>query len=487
MNSNITLIHNTSFVVAYEGQGHVLLKNGEVAFKENEIIYAGSEYPGTLGAPDTFVNAAGGLVIPGFVNIHCHLYGSPMERGFFEDTSNSRFYMSGLYDSLQIRTVPPEEQMRFFRFSANEALSKGSTTVFDMGLGSEEMIDILADTGIRAYVAPASACASWSTKNGHEALYTWDEKKGYDRLENTIHTFEKYNGSNNDRIRISLYPGQVDTCTPAFFREMRDAADRTGMLIQVHAAQSIIEYKQIVERYGMTPAEFLDSCGVSGNDVIYGHYIYRSGHTVNAFKLEGELEKIASTGTNVAHCPWAFCKDGTVMESVDSYRLMGINLGIGTDSTPQDMLAELKLAAVCGKIADRSPFNASAATVFNMATLGGAKALGRNDIGRICKGAKADLIIVDTNNSEMCPLRDPIKALIYSGMSSNFAKIYVDGKLLVENGCVLKETDEGKLRKELQESAEKMYAQVQEKHWDRKSHEEIAPMSFPVIDPKTTY
>ncbi len=143
---------------------------------------------------------------------------------------------------------------------------------------------------------------------------------------------------------------------------------------------------------------------------------------------------------------------------------------------------EMKLAAICGKIAERSPLKATAATVFNAATLGGAKALGRDDLGRLARGAKADFIVVDTNNSQMCPLRDPIKALVYSGMSSDFAKIFVDGELLVENGRLLKEKDEGALRRDLQQSAEAMYARVKEKHWDGKSHAELAPMSFPVVD-----
>ena len=482
MDSKLTLIKNTSFVVAYDGSGHVLIKNGEVAFKGNEIVYVGKSYPANAERPETTVDAENGLVIPGFVNIHCHIYGSPLERGFFEDTSNPWFYMSGLYDSLQIRTVPPEEQMRFFRFSTHEALRKGSTTVFDMGMGSEEMIRAMAETGVRAYVAPASVCASWSTDNGHAVKYNWDVDRGYARLENTIRTFEKFNGSYDDRVRIALYPGQVDTCTPEFFRDVRKAADETGMRVQVHAAQAIVEYQQIVERYGTTPAAFLDSCGLSGPDVMYGHYIFPSRHTVNAFQLEGELELIASTGTTVAHCPWVFCKDGTVMESVDRYIKMGINVGLGTDSTPQDMLAEMKLAAVCGKIAERTPLKATAATVFNAATLGGAKALGRDDLGRLARGAKADIVIVDTNNSQMCPLRDPIKALVYSGMSSDFAKIFVDGELLVENGRLLKEPDEASLRRDLQQSAEAMYARVKDKHWNGKSDTELAPMSFPVVD-----
>ncbi len=482
MKGKTTLIKNTSYVVAYDGTQHVLLKNGSVVFTGNEIVYVGKAGEKYEKPVDEVIDAKDGLLIPGFVNIHCHLYGSPLERGFFEDTSNLSLYMSGLYDSLQIRTVPPEEQPRFMAFSTNEALRKGSTTVFDMGLGSEEMIEVVAKTGIRAYIGPSAICASWSTDTGYSVKYNWDEKRGYDRLENAVNMFEKYNGSSNDRIRIALYPGQVDTCTPAFFKEVRKTADKLKTPIQVHAAQTIIEYQQIVERYGMTPAAFLDSCGLSGPDVIYGHYIYPSGHTVNAFQLEGELELIARTGTHVAHCPWVFCKDGSIMESIDRYRALGINLGLGTDTTPQNMLEEMKMAAICGKIAHKNATVATAATVFNAATLGGAKALGRPDLGRIAPGAKADLILVDTDNNEMRPLRDPIKALVYSGMSSNFERIYVDGELRVERGKLTSVADEHVLRRDMQASAEKMYARVHEKQYAGKTHLEIAPMSFPVVE-----
>ncbi|MDL2264111.1 amidohydrolase family protein [Synergistaceae bacterium OttesenSCG-928-I11] len=474
----ITLIKNTSYVVAYDGTQHVLVKNGMVAFKGNEIIYAGKNYE---GACDTVIDAHDGLVTPGFVNVHSHIYGSPVEKGFLEDRANPLFYMSGLYDYLQIRALPPEEQPKLFRFALAEMVKKGATTVFDMGIASEEMIDIVSKSGVRAYMAPASVCASWSTKNGHEVIYTWDEKRAYDRLEYAVRTFEKYDGTADGRLKIALYPGQVDTCTPEFFKEIRKTADKTGMRIQVHAAQAIVEYQKIVERHGKTPAAFLDSCGITGPDVLYGHYIFPSGHSINALQLEGELELIARTKTNISHCPWVFVRRGLIMESMDKYLKMGINMGIGTDTTPQDTLAELKWAAICSKTHEKHAEKGTAAQVFNMATLGGAKALGRDDIGRLSKGAKADILIIDTNNVEMRPLRDPIKALVYCGQSANINKVFVDGNLLVDGNKVVG-VDEEALGMEIQRAAEGMYSRVKDKDWAGRTHEELSPMSFPVVE-----
>ena len=476
-NAPITLLTNNSFVVGYRNNGHVLIKNGELAYEGNKIVYVGKKYPGKA---DNVVDSHNGLVIPGLINMHCHVAASPVEKGFLEDIGSPIFYGTSLYESLRVTHLNIEDQENVFRFSLSEIIKKGSTTIFELGRGTEQMVNTIGESGVRAYVGPMARSCVFMTKDGKTVHYEWDEPEAFKRLQYTVDLHEKYTGSFNDRIRIALYPGQVDCVTPDYLKEVRKAADATKMKIQIHAAQSINEIRTVIDRFGQTPAEFLHDYGICGPDTLYGHYIMPSGHSLNSLRFGHELETIANDGTTVVHCPWVFGRRGMILESFHKYRKMGINLALGTDSFPQDMVHEMRAAAIFGKIAEIDTWTCTAADVFNAATIGGAKALGRDDIGRLCEGAKADIVIINTQNMEFSPLRDPIKVLVYTADSHNIDKVIVDGKTLVEEGHVLG-VDEEKLREQMQVAGEHMWANVVKRDWKGRTDEEMSPMSFPVV------
>lgn len=476
-NAPITLLTNNSFVVGYRNNGHVLIKNGELAYQGNKIVYVGKKYPGKA---DNVVDTHNGLVIPGLINMHCHVAASPVEKGFLEDIGSPIFYGTSLYESLRVTHLNIEDQENVFRFSLSEIIKKGSTTIFELGRGTEQMVNTIGGSGVRAYVGPMARSCVFMTKDGKTVHYEWDEPEAFKRLQYTVDLHEKYTGSFNDRIRIALYPGQVDCVTPDYLKEVRKAADATKMKIQIHAAQSINEIRTVIDRFGQTPAEFLHDYGICGPDTLYGHYIMPSGHSLNSLRFGHELETIANDGTTVVHCPWVFGRRGMILESFHKYRKMGINLALGTDSFPQDMVHEMRAAAIFGKIAEIDTWTCTAADVFNAATIGGAKALGRDDIGRLCEGAKADIVIINTQNMEFSPLRDPIKVLVYTADSHNIDKVIVDGKTLVEEGHVLG-VDEEKLREQMQVAGEHMWANVVKRDWKGRTDEEMSPMSFPVV------
>ena len=476
-NAPITLLTNSSFVVGYRNNGHILIKNGELAYQGNKIVYVGKKYPGKA---DNVVDTHNGLVIPGLINMHCHVAASPVEKGFLEDIGSPIFYGTSLYESLRVTHLNIEDQENVFRFSLSEIIKKGSTTIFELGRGTEQMVNTIGESGVRAYVGPMARSCVFMTKDGKTVHYEWDEPEAFKRLQYTVDLHEKYTGSFNDRIRIALYPGQVDCVTPDYLKEVRKAADATKMKIQIHAAQSINEIRTVIDRFGQTPAEFLHDYGICGPDTLYGHYIMPSGHSLNSLRFGHELETIANDGTTVVHCPWVFGRRGMILESFHKYRKMGINLALGTDSFPQDMVHEMRAAAIFGKIAEIDTWTCTAADVFNAATIGGAKALGRDDIGRLCEGAKADIVIINTQNMEFSPLRDPIKVLVYTADSHNIDKVIVDGKTLVEEGHVLG-VDEEKLREQMQVAGEHMWANVVKRDWKGRTDEEMSPMSFPVV------
>lgn len=126
------------------------------------------------------------------------------------------------------------------------------------------------------------------------------------------------------------------------------------------------------------------------------------------------------------------------MESFQKYHDLGINMGIGTDSSSLDMMLEMRYAAIFCKYAENvNPLKGTAKLIFNAATVDAAKALGRDDIGRLCAGCKADIIIVDIKNYDCSPMRDPVKSLVFTATGKNVSHVIIDGKTMVDDKMLL--------------------------------------------------
>jgi len=152
---------------------------------------------------------------------------------------------------------------------------------------------------------------------------------------------------------------------------------------------------------------------------------------------------------------------------------------LGTDTTPQSMIEAMKFAAVISKIIDRQTEVATAADVFNAATLGGAKAIGRDDLGRITKGAKADLVIWEGHSIWMSPLRDPVKNIVYNAQAEDVKTVIVNGKMVLDNGVIVSVTDTTALASKLQDAGIRMWANMFKGDWAGREIDQLSPQSFP--------
>ena len=166
------------------------------------------------------------------------------------------------------------------------------------------------------------------------------------------------------------------------------------------------------------------------------------------------------------------------MESFDRYLANGVNVSLGTDSYPMDMVNEMRTASMVNRLAEKDYLAGSYRDVFNAATLGGAKAVGRDDLGRLCPGAKADLLIVDLAKTDYGAIFDPIKAFVEYGSGRDIETVIIDGRTVVDGRRFLG-VDEADLLSKVQAEAEKIWAKIPE--WDIKGRraEEISPWAFP--------
>jgi cytosine/adenosine deaminase-related metal-dependent hydrolase len=166
------------------------------------------------------------------------------------------------------------------------------------------------------------------------------------------------------------------------------------------------------------------------------------------------------------------------MESFSRYTDAGVNMTLATDTAPQSMLEALRWAAVVSKIIDRQTEQATAADAFNAATINGAKALGRDDLGKIEIGAKADLLIWDGDTIFMSPMRDPIKNIVYSAQAEDLNTAIIDGEIRMKDRQVIG-VDARKLALDLQAAGERMWPEMQKYDWNNRTADQLSPMSFP--------
>jgi cytosine/adenosine deaminase-related metal-dependent hydrolase len=179
----------------------------------------------------------------------------------------------------------------------------------------------------------------------------------------------------------------------------------------------------------------------------------------------------------VAHSPLKYLKIGVAMESFDRYLKAGINMALGTDTFPKDIISEMRYAALISRLAEKSFIAGHPRDIFNAATIGGAKLIGREDLGRLQKGAKADVVVVDLKDLAFGAVRDPIKALVETGTSRDVRTVIVDGQLLVDGGTCLR-VDEEDLKEKIQARGEEIWEKVPSWHWTGKSVDEVLPPAF---------
>jgi cytosine/adenosine deaminase-related metal-dependent hydrolase len=167
-----------------------------------------------------------------------------------------------------------------------------------------------------------------------------------------------------------------------------------------------------------------------------------------------------------------------MLESFGGYLKAGVNMALGTDTTPHNMLEEMRKASSLARIAGRDIHDVSLADLLHAATVGGAQALLREDLGRLAHGAKADLVVVDLECVDMQPARDPLRSLVFHAADRAVRDVYVDGSKVVAQGRVLT-LDQADAAARLGEAQRRMMAAAPQRDFRRRRADEITPLSLP--------
>ncbi|MCA9999784.1 MAG: amidohydrolase family protein, partial [Anaerolineales bacterium] len=210
--------------------------------------------------------------------------------------------------------------------------------------------------------------------------------------------------------------------------------------------------------------------------VLIPHAIYLNKERPDPQSLS-ELEILAKSGTSVIHCPLVFARAGQALHSFRRYQAAGINLAMGSDTFPPDMIRVMETGLLAGNLAEGRQDAHQAADMFRAATLGGAKALGRDDLGRLAAGAKADMVIIDLSDYRLGPIEDPIRTLVMMGNGRYVRDVIVDGRTIVKDGQI-PGLDVAGMRQQAQAYFEKMRAAYPQRDYQGRSEKTLFPPSF---------
>jgi len=455
---------------------HCYYRNADFVISGDRIIFAG---PGQYdGAADEVIPAHDMCIFPGLVDIHNHSGSMPTFRGVREDMGNPNFFFAGVYEGWGLFMPPAERRSFCTRAAICELLLSGVTTYVDMSYPYPGWVEAIAETGIRAYVSPLFDSAKIVARNDHELEYRWAPDGGEADYRKALDVLDVVASDSSGLLNPMVSPMTVDACTPELLRRAYNLALEKNWPYHLHAGMAVIEFHEMVRRTGLTSIQWLAEKQLLGPSTIIGHGAVLDHHSWVHWHTRKDIDILAESGASVSHCPVVLSRYGVTLESFGAYRRAGINIGIGTDCHPHNMLEEVREAAVLCRVAEQHMFSATTTDVFNAATIGGAKALMRNDIGRLAPGTLADFVVVDAQHPLMQPLYDPVRSLIFSAADRAVKDVYVGGRKLVENGQLVG-IDHAAIAREVGVIQAAVAADMPNRDRKKRTAAEVSPLALP--------
>lgn len=479
MNRPLRIGLKASCVVGFNGQQHELWRDGEVVFEGAHIIFVGRGFPGPV---DQWIDYGNALIGPGFIDLDA--LGDLDSTVLTLDNGDER-YMGRMWSEQYLISGPREsysfeEEVFKYRYAFTQLIRNGITTAMPItSMYYREwaetydefaaVVGVAADLGLRTYLGPCYMSGmSYLRADGNPAQY-WDEARGMAGLEAAERFFRDYDGAQGGLIRGALLPDRIETCTPALLKRTAQISRELAAPVRLHCCQSTSEVALVQQLRGQSPLGWLQQLDLLNPRSLLPHGIYTNG--------DGELQRIADNGASLVHCPVVFARDGEALNSFGRYQALGINFALGTDTWPADLLDNMRQGLNIARLMESNAKQTSALDFYNAATLGGAKALGREDIGRLAPGAKADITVFSLRGLHLGPLFDPLKNLILAGRGDDCIASYINGRCVMQNGQV-----QGVDYTALQQQAQQQFHKLMRSHSNRAfGHPDWRDLFIPAI------
>lgn len=413
-----------------------VIQAGVVVINDKRIVAVGSnELLATYSSKDT-IDAKGGIVMPGMINTHTHV-SMAVFRSLADDVP----------DRLQRYIFPLENKMVSEEMSYLGALhgsiemaKSGVTTMVDMYLYEESAAAAVKKIGLRGIMT--QNIIKYPTADGEDAQA---------KIDLAIEFIEAYR--DDELITPGFGPHAPHTVNSEDLETIRALSEQYGLPVSMHVAETEKEFNDFKDNHGMTPVEYLDSIGILNERFIAAHAI---------FVTDSDIELMKARDVGVAHNMVANIKSAKGISPALQMHDQGLRVGLGTDGPMSgntlDIIGQMGYVAKLHKLDNKDRSVMPPVKVVEMATMGGARAIHREDeLGSIEEGKLADIAIIEVQSANMVPIYNPYSALVYSANASNVDTVIVNGEVIVKDKVLLT-YDEAESREMMIEFSRKVTA-----------------------------
>ncbi|NED82316.1 amidohydrolase family protein [Streptomyces sp. SID11233] len=482
-------------VLAHRDGGHALLRDGEIVWEDDTISYVGRGYDGPV---DVELDLGEALVMPGLIDLDAltdidHLV---LDSWAPPARAAGLLWSQEYFDHGRRDVFTPAERATVREYALVQLALHGITTY--MPIASEvhsawaepyDELVTMAETsrriGLRGYLGPAYRSGVNVARPDGGRHVAFDEERGRAGLRDAERFLDHTAGLRDPLVNGVLLPCRIETLTEELLRETAALARRRDVPVRLHCLQGLHERDLVRETHRATPLELLARTGLLDTRLLVPHGVFTDRHPSVHGEDRGDLATLAAAGVFVIHCPQTSLRYGQVLHSFGAYRRAGIDLCLGTDSFPPDLIRGMDTGVHLAKTADGRADAAPAEHYVEAATLGGARALGRDDLGRLARGAQADLVAFRLDDIRDGVQDDPVRTFLLNGTARQATHSVVAGRPVMTDGRI-PGTDLANLRRRAQELFERMREGYAERDVHRRGADALFPPTFPPFEETTS-
>ena len=484
------------WVIGHDNGHHTLIRDGEVVYEDDTIVFVGRDFPGEVTSE---IDGTGMLVAPGFIDTHVHA-GYQAQKRMITDVGRPDYFGQPFleFDVAREGTTVGGDP-RFFSeedkklnaddpwalFTTVELIRNGVTTFVEMGAPvhmQEALAKAVDRIGIRAYLGAGYDLGGWVGGQGGRLTRVIDEAQGSKVFADSVAFSERIDGSCGGRVRAILAPKRVETCSVTQLQKTASIAQANKFPVCIHAAYSVHEFYDILREHQKTSIQLLDHVGLLdlGPSLNIGHGNFVAEHRRLAYSGGNDIELMGAHGSTISHCACNLVRRARFLDTWSKYRKAGVNVALGSDTYPRDMIMQMRTASYFAKVLEHD--------LQCRERRGGIQC--RDTRGCAVVGSRRSRPPFAGRQGRHHPHRSaqhsswararPVHSLVECGIGDDVKTVIVNGQICMRDR-VIDGIDDSQLLAAAQRLGERTWANWQD--WDTlgRSAEEMCPMSYAMM------